>query len=149
MEEVYLVPDHAGSFGSIQSLSKYSKRQLPEAQEWLVGQDAYTLHKPIRRKFRRRQTFVPGINHLWQLDLADVSNIARYNDKNNFILTCIDCFSRYAYAVPVRNKSAPEVKSAFARILEEAGTQPVYVQTDKGREFVNAIFLSYLSEKDI
>ena len=70
-----------------------------EAREFLRAQDAYTLHKPIRRKFPRRKTVSLGIDRIWQLDLADLTNISRYNDNYKFILTGIDFFSRYAFAV--------------------------------------------------
>jgi hypothetical protein len=150
MREIYYDLAGPGSLGGIGALSKYSKvKDLRKVAGWLTRQDAYTLHKPIRRKFPRRKTFVPGINHLYQIDLVDVSSIARFNDRNNFILTCIDCFSRYAFAIPIRNKSALEVKDGFASILESNDVIPAYVQSDKGREFVNAIFQSYLKQRDI
>ena len=78
-----------------------------------------------------------------------MTNISRYNDNYKFILTCIDCYSRYAFAVPVKNKSALEVKSAFASILNDSGRRPAFVQSDKGTEFLNAIFQSYLKDNDI
>lgn len=149
MEQLYYTSSLPGSFGSAKNLSKYSQKNLKEVNDWLTTQDAYTLHKPVIKKFRRRKTLVPCIDHLWQMDLADVTNISRYNDNYKFILICIDCFSRYAYAVPIKNKSAFEIKNAFASILQGTNARPTYVQTDKGREFVNAIFLSYLSENGI
>ena len=149
MESVFYVPEAAGSFSSVDNLVRYSKRSKEKVQDFLESQDAYTLHKPIRRKFPRRKTISLGIDRIWQLDLADLSNISRDNDNFNFILTCIDCYSRYAFAVPVKNKSAPEVKSAFEKILLESGRSPLYVQTDKGREFLNAIFLSFLKQRSI
>ena len=149
MEEFYYTLIAPSSLGSAKDLSKQSFRKLSEVNDWLESQDAYTLHKPVRRKFRRRKTLSLSIDHLWQLDLADVTIISRHNDNYKFILTCIDCFSRYAFAVPVKNKSALEVKAAFASIICESGRRPKYVQTDKGREFLNAIFLSYLAELNI
>src|SRR3984893_17444864 len=149
MENVDYVPEAMGSFTSVDNLARYSKRTKDDVRDFLESQDAYTLHKPIRRKFPRRKTISLGIDRIWQLDLADLTIISRHNDNYKFILTCIDCYSRYAFAVPVKNKSAPEVESAFEKILLESDRSPVYVQTDKGREFLNAIFLSLLKERMI
>lgn len=149
MEQLYYAADQPGSFGSARNLARYSKTRIENAEKWLRSQDAFTLHGRVRRKFRRRKTFVVAINYLYQIDLVDVSKIEMYNDRNHFILTCIDCLSRRAFAQPVRNKTALEVKNAFSRILNENDRPPVYVQTDKGKEFLNAIFLSFLKEKNI
>ena len=149
MEQVYYVPEAAGSFTSVRNLAKYSSSTLKNARDFLESQDAYTLHKPVRRKFPRRKTISLGVDHIWQLDLADLTLIARHNDNYKFVLTCIDCYSRYAFAVPVKNKSAPEVKAAFESILLENDRRPTYVQTDKGREFLNAIFFTFLKQQEI
>ena len=44
-----------------------------DVKTWLQNKDAYTLHKSVRLKFRRRRTFIVGIGDLWHADLADVS----------------------------------------------------------------------------
>ena len=151
MEQLYYDTSSPASFGGVHNLAKYSKTPKPDVRHWLSSQDAYTLHKPVRSKFPRRKTFVVSINYLFQIDLADVTKLEMYNDRNRFLLTCIDCLSRYAFAIPVRNKTALEVKNAFARILDMSpyGLPPVYVQSDKGKEFLNSLFLSYLKENNI
>ena len=149
MEKFYYVPEAAGSFTSVANLARYSSGTNKDIRDFFASHDAYTLHEPIRRKFTRRKTVSLGIDRVWQLDLADLTNISRHNDNYKFILTCIDCYSRYAFAEPVKNKSAPEVKSAFESILVKSGRSPTYVQTDKGREFLNAIFLSFLKQHSI
>ena len=41
-------------------------------KEWLMKQDACTLHKPIQRHFKRNSVIVGGIDQQWQKDLADM-----------------------------------------------------------------------------
>jgi hypothetical protein len=101
-----------------------------------MGQDAYTLHKPVRKRFRRRRTYSKGINDLFQADLADMSALARQNDGNRYILTCIDVFSKRAWAIPLKTKSGDCVKLAFEKIFEDE--IPNMIQTDKGTEFLNS-----------
>ena len=145
----YNLQNPAAFTGSSRLLAKYTKENTTEAKKWLLNQDAFTLHKGRKRKFPRRKVFVVGADHLWQLDLMDLSAIASFNDDNNFVLICIDCFSRYAFATLARNKSALVVKDAFSSIISKNLRRPVNVQTDKGKEFVNAIFQQFLKENYI
>ena len=45
-------PERVGSYGGVDAL----RRVVPEqdVERWLSKQDAYTLHKPVRRHFNRR-----------------------------------------------------------------------------------------------
>ncbi|RWS22494.1 hypothetical protein B4U80_00604, partial [Leptotrombidium deliense] len=52
------------------------------------------------------------------------------NDGNKYILTVIDVFSKYAWAEPVKNKSAANIVKAFTKIFKNR--VPFYLQTDKG-----------------
>ena len=62
-------------------------------------------------------------------------NIASSNDGRAYILTCIDVFSRYAFAVPVKDKRGSTVTVAFEKIF--AQRVPNMLQTDRGTEFMN------------
>ena len=132
----YLVAKEPGSFGGVNNLQHYSTKPRNEVTQWLMGQDAYTLHKPARKRFRRRRTYSKGINDLFQADLADMSALARQNDGNRYILTCIDVFSKRAWAIPLKTKSGDCVKLAFEKIFEDE--IPNMIQTDKGTEFLNS-----------
>jgi hypothetical protein len=92
-------------------------------REWLETQDPYMLHKPVVKKFPRRKTFAKGIDDLFQADLADMRNLASSYDGNSYILTCIDAFSRYAFAVPVKDKRGSTVAAAFEKIFVRARHQ--------------------------
>jgi transposase InsO family protein len=102
----------------------------------LETQDTYTLHKPLTKRFPRRKTFAKGIDDLFQADLADMRNLVSHNDGYAYILTCIDVFSRYAFAVPVKDKRGSTVANAFEKIF--ATRVPNMLQTDRGLEFLNA-----------
>ena len=106
-----------------------------KASDWLRTQDAYTLHKPLRKRFPRRKTYAKGINDLFQADLADLQNLSRFNDSHRYILTCIDVFSKRAFAIPLKDKRGPTVAAAFEEIFTD--TTPNMLQTDRGLEFLN------------
>ena len=103
-------------------------------KNWLRKQQNYTLHKPIRRKFVRRKTVVAGIDYQWQGDLADVSNLAKYNDKYRYLFCLIEGFSKFAWVVPIKDKSGKTLVEAFKSVLKQERF-PKSLQTDKGTEF--------------
>src|SRR5437867_10438657 len=140
LKDIYFNPARVGSFGGVNALTKASNRK--NAAEWLMGQEAYTLHKPVRRKFMRRKTICVGVDHLWQIDLADLTSLSASNDGYKFLLTYIDCFSRYAWVVPIKNEKSVTVTEAFASRIDDR--RPTYVQSDNGSEFINSIFQSFL-----
>ena len=147
--ESYFDPKQPASFGGVSSFQRHidDKFKTKDVKHWLSKQDAYTLHKPVRLNFRRRQTFTVGIDDLWQADLADLSALSKHNDKNKYILTCIDVFSKYAWAVPLKSKSGSDLTAAFSAILVDR--QPAHLQTDKGTEFLNRSFQSMLRKNSI
>ena len=109
-----------------------------EIREWLMRQDAYTLHKPMRRHFKRNRVIVGGIDQQWQMDLADMQSMQKFNDGYRYLLVCIDVFSKYAWVVPLKNKTGPTLVEAFKVILM-SGRKPEKIMTDQGTEFLTNI----------
>ena len=117
-------------------LSKHKDISLKTVKEWLKKQDTYTLHRPVKRKFKRNKVFVPRIDHQWDADLMDMQQIAKYNNGVHYVLLAIDIFSRFVWTVPLQTKQGAEVKKAFELIFSQ-GRTPGYLRTDKGTEFLN------------
>jgi hypothetical protein len=140
MDEIYYDPSAPGSYSGLTSLVRYGG---PQAREWVKSQDTYTLHKPIRHKFRRRKTYSKGINDLYQIDLVDMQHLARYNDGMRFILTGIDVFTKKAFAIPLKDKMGTTVTDALSKIFDNTPLPPQLVQSDKGSEFYNSYVQSY------
>jgi transposase InsO family protein len=136
MESRYYEASMPGSYGGVRALARYSGSPVSAVGRWLEKQDPYTLHKPTAKRFLRRKTFAKTINDVFQADLADMRNLAPFNDGFSYILTCIDVFSRYAFAVPVKDKRGLTVSAAFGKIF--ADRTPNMLQTDRGLEFLNA-----------
>jgi transposase InsO family protein len=135
MKATYYEASEPGSYGGIRALARYSGMPVKTVKGWLETQDPYTVHKPVAKKFPRRKTFSKEIDDLFPADLADMRNLASSNDGNSYILTCIDVFSRYAFAVPVKDKRGSTVAAACEKIFAER--VPNMLQTDRGTEFYN------------
>ena len=113
-----------------------------------MTQDPYTLHKSFHRHFKRNRLIVGGIDHQWQLDLADMQSLQKYNDGYRFLLVCIDVFSKYLRVVPLKTKTCPALVEAFKVILSSC-RKPEKIMTDQGTEFLNRYFRALMKEQDI
>ena len=112
LKHLYFTLLQPSSFGGVQPLVRNSRLHKNVVDDWLPYQDAYTLHKPVRRNYPRNQTRVAGIDDQWQADLVDMRTYEKYNQGINYILTIIDIFSKHAWAVPLERKT---VKTHWSR----------------------------------
>ena len=96
---------------------------------------AEELHKPVKRKFKRRKVLVNGIDKIWAADLADMSAFSKFNQGFKFLLLVIDIFSKYGWIIPLKNKEGKTVASALKTIFEKGKPEKMWV--DKGKEFYN------------
>ena len=115
----------------------------PSEKEIVVNE----LHKPARKFFPRRHVIVKGLNDLFQADLIEMIPYARQNSGFKYILTVIDCFSKYAWAVPLKSKRAKDVATAMEKILKER--TPKNLQTDQGTEFYNKDFALLMKKYNV
>jgi len=75
--KVYYDPKHAAGFGSVAKVLKAGKNNKRDVGEWLSGQNTYTLHKPVRKRFPRNPYTVTNIDDVWETDLADLSPLSK------------------------------------------------------------------------
>ena len=153
LTSIYYDPKHPGSYAGPSKLHRVTKDAgkkitLNQIREWLKGQETYTLHRRVRRKFPRNKVIVDGIDDQWDVDLMDVTNLSKYNDGVRFVLVAIDIFSRYTWLRPLKSKQGHKVVEAFQSIFAE-GRKPSKIRTDKGTEFTNHLVQKYLKEEDV
>ena len=140
------------AYTSKQNVYKAAKKKMATIRKkdvdlWFEKQLAPTLHKPVRYHFKRNKTVVMSIGDQFQSDLCDVTNIAEYNDNYHFLLTCIDCFSRYAWVKPIKRKNGVEMASVLKEIFKEQKCKRL--QTDKGKEYLNSHVRKVLKKYNI
>ena len=106
------------------------------APDWKKQLASELLQKP-RKKFTRRSVYSPSLDSIWTADLLDIHGYATVNKGYKFILVILDVFSRYAWAKPLKNKTASEVANAFQSVFS---TGPVCQRMwcDRGKEFYNS-----------
>lgn len=148
-EHVYYDPAHPSGYAGARRLINKNNKP-PTVNEWLTQQDAYTLHKPVKRRFPRLYYDVSNIDDVWEADLVDLNSLKSSNDGVVYLLVVIDVLSKYAWVEPLPNKSVLEVTKAFQRIVERSnGRLPASIQTDRGKEFLGKPFQNFLKENNI
>ena len=93
------------------------------------------LHKPVRKKFKKRTVLVNGIDKIWAADLVDMQAFTKFNRGVKYLLSVIDIFSKYSWLIPLKDKTGKSVASALKTIFEERKPEKMWV--DKGKEFYN------------
>lgn len=153
LSSIYYDLDSPASYSGINAIIREAKRRnskvsIKDVKKFLQEQEVYTLHKPVRRKFKRNRVVAAGFDTDWQADLCDMQKLKKENDGYGYILTCVDVLSKFSWAIPVKTKRPIDVIEAFSQILN-CGRKPWRLMTDKGKEFLGRDFQNFLYKQDI
>lgn len=154
LKSLYYDPTKPIAFSSVKTLANFlKKRNITTEPEnsalWLQGQKSYTLHKPRRVRFPRNKFNLANIGDFWQADLMDMQKLSRKNKGYKYILAVIDCFSKFGWCIPIKQKQPSEIIRGFEIIFKKSECKPRSLHTDKGREFVNKPFQKFLENNNI
>jgi hypothetical protein len=73
----------------------------------------------------------------------------KQNKGYKYMLNVINVLSKYAWSIPMKNKTGVTTLEAFKKITKESGRIPKHLWVDKGLEFYNKDVTSWLEENDI
>lgn len=136
--------------GGDDDAEKNSKIKASDVDRFMEAQEPYTLHRKVVRNFKRNHYYANNIDHIWECDLCDMQMLAKANDNYKYLLTVIDVLGKFAWVEPILNKSSLATMKAFQNILKRTdGRQPLILRSDRGKEFKNATFTSYLHSHNI
>ena len=107
------------------------------------------LHKPIKKKFQKRKVVVFRVDEIWSCDLVDMQEWNKENDNYKYLLNIVDVFSKYAWSIPIVNKTGQTVTNAFSDIFINDKRKPEKIWVDQGMEFYNKIFIKLLKDNNI
>ena len=129
---IYKFFDEKSTGSGIDNINNEIKQNIELAEE---------LHKPIIRKFKKRNVYSGFRDNIWGADLADMQLIGKFNKGFRFLLCVIDIFSKYVWVIPLKSKKVISIVNAFQKILKESsGCTPNKIWVDKGSEFYNNFF---------
>ena len=106
--------------------------------------------KPPRRKYPTNKIVYNHVDEIWSIDLADFSDYKTSNNKGfRYIFIVIDNYSKYLWAIPLKNKYSQTITNEFSNILTTSKRKPLKIESDRGTEFYNSIFQNLLKSKNI
>ena len=122
-------------YTNIKSIPSYSSK----INDFLRKNETSSIHKRIRKKFRRRQTIAHYPFDLCMADLAFFTGpgMVHANYGTKYVLVFIDVFSKVCYVEPLKNKEALTTLIGFEKIFRRMPFTPNHVITDVGTEFYN------------
>ena len=103
-----------------------------------LAEDAvHQIHAPLKRRVTTRPIIISDRAKQAQIDLIDMAGLTGYNDSRRYILTYVDLLSKYCAARAITKKTAVNVNTALAEILDAMpkGWRPKTIQADNGKEF--------------
>jgi len=107
------------------------------------------LHRPARIHYATRKVNLRGLLDLYQADLIEMPYSVRLNKGFKYILVVINCFSKYVWCIPMKNKQTSTVSAATEHIFESSKVTPVNLQTDEGSEFMSRTFAALMKKYNV
>ena len=151
LKKYYTIEDPA-SFGGQDRLYRAMRPygwKLKDVKSFLNDQNAYILHRERRYKFPRNKIITYHKDYQHQMDLIDMQEYKRQNDGYAFILIVIDCFTRFIWHVPLKDKRATTIKASLEELYTAEAPLPLRVQTDRGKEFIAALVKEWFEQHGI
>jgi len=129
------------------SLIKMYPKEKDKINDLYLNNERLAESQANRKPKQYRLTKANFKNHIWQLDLLDISPYKDDNDGNEYLLIAIDVFSRFAYAVPLKNKSAKSVINGLKILFQQ--DKPSVISFDRGKEFDNETVNKFLHNQKV
>ena len=64
-----------------------------------------------------------------------------------YIFVIIDNYSKYLWAIPLKNKKSETITNDFMNILSTSKRRPIKLDSDIGKEWYNSVFQNFLKAK--
>lgn len=119
------------------------KKFITDTKRQLVNE----IHKPARINFKRRKVIIKSLNDLFQADLVEMIPYSKENKDYKYILIVINCFTKFVWAFPLKNKTGEEVTKNMETVFKQQ--TPKNLQTDMGKEFFNINFKTLTKKYNI
>ena len=106
--------------------------------------------KAPKKNYPTNKLVYNHIDEIWSIDLADMIDYKTSNNKGfRYIFIVIDNFSKYLFAIPLKNKYSQTITNEFSNILIKSKRKPVKIESDRGSGFYISIFQNLLKTKNI
>ena len=90
---------------------------------------AEELHKKVIGSLEK--VYLLFKDNIWGLNLSKMQLISKFNKRIRFLLCAIDIFSKYAWAIPLKDKGGVTIVNSFQKkymVKKENQTKYGYIQ---------------------
>ena len=106
--------------------------------------------KPPRRNYPTNKIVYNHNDEIWSIDLADMIDYQISNNEGyRYIFIIIENYSKYLWAIPLKNKYSQTITNEFSNIITTSKRKPLKLESDRGTEFFNSYFQNFLKIKNI
>ena len=140
------------SYGSISRVSQnnphISKKDL---NSFFEKNEIYSRFKHYKSPRKYSPIFVYTKRELFQADVVFFTDkdMVKVNSGYKYLFTCIDCFTKMAWAYPMKVNSCENVMNCFKDILNKCGKPPKRLNSDRGSELICKKFETFLKDQNI
>ena len=84
--------------------------------------------KPPLRNYPNKKIVYNHNDEIWSIDLADMIDYKTSNNKGyRYIFIIIDNFSKYLWAIPLKNEYAQTIKDEFPNNITTSKRKPIKI----------------------
>ena len=105
---------------------------------------------PPRKNYPTNKIVYNHNDEIWSIDLTDMTYFKILINKGfRHIFVIMDTFSKYLWAIQLKNKYSQTSTNEFSNILTTSKRKPLKIESDRGAEFYNNIFQNFLRSKNV
>ena len=154
---IYYTPKAPGSFSNSLKLWNAIKKDperpdginLKIIKNWLKLQNTHNIHITPKNHFPTEHIICDYLDEQWQCDLIQFTSLYNQNRPFNYVLTIIDCFSRFCWTRLLKTKKATEVAEKFQDVIDTDKRVCDQLFSDQGTEFRGLAFQEMLKKNKI
>ena len=105
------------------------------------------LFSPVIKKFQRIQIQTHYKDECWSIELFDRSSLSKYNKNYKFFFTIIDSYTKYAWVIPLKDKSGKSTTAAFKKLIETVKENDTKYGVIEVRSFTTQPFYTFQKSK--
>ena len=102
----------------------------------------------LLKKIKKRKVYSSFKDNMWDVDLADMQSLSKYDKKIKYLLCAIDLFSKYAWVIHLKDKKGSSIVNAFQKIILKE-RKPNIIWVDEVSKFYNQSFKDFLKINNI
>ena len=122
---------------------------LKAVKEAVGSQEIDQVFRQVQRKKEQYSAIIsPGKRNNYQMDLIEFPKFKKANDNYRYAMVCIDVWSRYAVAVPLKKKETQPMIRAWRKTVNLMG-EPRNLNTDEEGAVMGKEFQDLLREQGI